>query len=78
MVLDAYFTRVKTFGRAHSWIVQVSFILGIALLLTWVYYLSYRRMTIFLLKKRHALTNALLGAMYWPFIMAIWGKALLT
>lgn len=71
-----FYSYLKLFWQANTWLVSPLSVLGIAVLFTYISHLLYQRVHPRLTKRGYFVTSALLEAIHWPFIAAIWVKAL--
>ncbi|MHA7877828.1 MAG: mechanosensitive ion channel family protein [Bacteroidota bacterium] len=69
------FDRAEVFLQAHTWLLQLLPILGMAAFFTYTCYLFYQRIHPNLVRKRYFITSALLKAISWPSVVFIWVRA---
>ena len=66
---------LKALLHAHTWLIYLSYISGIAIFLTYTCYLFYQKIHPRLTQKRYFITSALLEAIHWPLFVFIWVQA---
>ena len=71
-----FIENLKILLYAHTWLVHLCSVSGIAILLTYTCYLFYQKIHPRLTQKEYFITNALLEAIYGPLVVFIWVKAI--
>lgn len=74
--MTQYLENLPTFLQEHTWLIYPLSVSGIAILLTYTYYLFYRKFQSKLRQNGHFIVGALLAAIQWPLIVFIWVEAI--
>ena len=67
---------IKVFLQAHTWLIPLLPVSGMAIFLTYACYLFYQKIHPRFIQKKYFVTSALLEAIHWPLVVLIWVKAL--
>jgi MscS family membrane protein len=68
------FESIQVFLQAHTWLIHLLSVSGIAVLLTYTCYLFYHRIHPIIARKKYFITSTLLEAIHWPLVVFIWVK----
>lgn len=70
-----FFENIRTPLQAHTWLINLLPILGMAIFFTYTYLFFYNNIHPNLVRRKYFITSALLEAIRWPLVVFIWVKA---
>jgi MscS family membrane protein len=70
--MSLFIESIKVLLQAHTWLMHLLSVSGIAVLLTYTCYLFYQRIHPILARKKYFTASTLLEAIHWPLVVFIW------
>ncbi len=73
--MTAFFENIRILLQAHTWLIHLLPILGMAIFFTYICLFFYNSLHPNLIRRKYFTTSSLLAAIRWPLIVFIWVKA---
>lgn len=76
--MTQYLEVMQQFLQIHRWLIRPAALLGTAILLTYLVYIFYQRIQPKLIRNKNFMISALVEAIQWPLVVAIWGEVIIS